>query len=297
MGDEVQATLRSYPTIDSERFLIEYAKEFKNTPRYTADATMDMLRMVGMIDADRDITDVRWAAYMLATTAWETTVLKSTMRVKRKGGKPVLDQHGQPTMVEVRKWEMSMAPVDEVGHGKGRRYHEPVKIKLLPDGRARVTEHDGDRFLVSAAGKIHRCAGAELGARDGVAASATFDHDDGVEQVYFGRGYVQLTWWSNYAKASVALGRGFELLLHPERVKTPEIAYELMSLGMRTGKIFANGRKFKNFFTGSATNYEGARGMVNGKDHADDIARLARKFESVLRKSSAPSIAPQLVLP
>lgn len=43
---------------------------------------------------------------------------------------------------------MWMAPVDEVGHGNGRRYHEPVKIKLLPDGTARVTEHDGDQFLV-----------------------------------------------------------------------------------------------------------------------------------------------------
>lgn len=150
---------------------------------------------------------------------------------------------------------------------------------------------------MSATGAIRHCDGAELGARDGVAAAAAYEKDDGVEQVYFGRGYVQLTWWSNYAKASVALGRGFELLLDPELVKTPEVAYKLMSLGMRTGKIFANGRKFKNYFTDSATNYEGARGMVNGKDHAADIAKLARKFESVLRKSAMPSSATQMVLP
>jgi len=39
---------------------------------------------------------------------------------------------------------MSMAPADEAGHGKGRRYHEPA---ALADGGVRVTEQDGDQFL------------------------------------------------------------------------------------------------------------------------------------------------------
>jgi hypothetical protein len=108
---------------------------------------------------------------------------------------------------------------------------------------------------------------------------------------------VQLTWWSNYARAGIALGRGLELLLHPERVKEPKVAYELMSHGMRTGTIFANGHKLEHFMTAKKTDYEGARAMVNGKDHADDIAAVARQFEAVLRKSKARTPAVRIPLP
>jgi len=74
-------------------------------------------------------------------------------------------------------------------------------------------------------------------------------------------------------------------LLDPERVKQPETAYTLMSYGMRNGKIFANGHSFKDYFTQTKTDYEGARAMVNGSDHAADIAKIARQFEAVLLKA------------
>jgi predicted chitinase len=63
-----------------------------------------------------------------------------------------------------------------------------------------------------------------MGTKDGGAAAKTYDQDDGIEHAYYGRGYVQLTWWSNYAQAGIAIGLGLDLLLDPELVKTPAIA-------------------------------------------------------------------------
>ena len=43
-----------------------------------------------------------------------------------------------------------------------------------------------------------------MGTTDGGAGVKVYTNDPGDENAYYGRGYVQLTWWSNYAKASVA---------------------------------------------------------------------------------------------
>ncbi|AVT11645.1 glycoside hydrolase [Paracidovorax avenae] len=273
-------------------FQEQFTQQFGASGRYNAAAIPDMLSLLGMIERDTAINDVRQAAYMLATVMWETTSPVTVTKVAtNKKGQPLVDKHGQPVVLKQKKWLMTMAPVAEIGHGKGRQYHEPVKVKLLPDGGARITEQDGDQFSVTAAGDISPLTkGAKMGTKDGGAATKSYDADDGIEQAYYGRGYVQLTWWSNYAKAGVALGRGLGLLTDPEQVKTPETAYALMSYGMRTGGIFANGRKFSLYFSGDATDYVSARKMVNGSDHAEDIAKIARKFEAVLLKARPNAI-------
>ena len=181
---------------------------------------------------------------------------------------------------------MTMAPVEEAGHGKGRRYHEPVKVAVLADGSVRITEQDGDQFSVSLTGAIKFLTkGAKMGTIDGGAAARIYDNDPGDEHAYFGRGYVQLTWWSNYAKAGDALGRGLDLLLDPELVTESKTAYDLMSHGMRTGFGFANGHNFVEFFGGKKRDYKHARKMVNGISHAEDIAKIAEAFEDVLLAS------------
>lgn len=268
-------------------FQEEFTERFSTSGRYSAAAIPDMLNLLGMIERDTAINDVRQAAYMLATVMWETTSPQTITKVAtNKKGQPILDKHKKPVVLKQRKWLMTMAPVSEIGHGKGRRYHEPVKIKPLPDGGVRITEQDGDQFKVTAGGDVSPLTkGAAMGTKDGGPASKTYDADDGAEHAYYGRGYVQLTWWSNYAKAGVALGRGLDLLNDPELVKTAEVAYALMSHGMRTGSGFANGRKFSMYFAGDVTDYVSARRMVNGSDHAEDIAAIARKFEAILLKS------------
>ena len=111
--------------------------------------------------------------------------------------------------------------------------------------------------------------------------------DDGEEHSYFGRGYVQLTWWNNYAAAGQVLGRSLELLLEPEKVNEPSIAYEIISTGMRTGRGFANGRKFADYFGNGKTDYSNARAMVNKKDtdSYEPIRKLAVQFEAILLES------------
>ena len=172
---------------------------------------------------------------------------------------------------------------------------------LLPGGTARVTEQDGDQFEVAVNGNFRALTkSARQGAVHGGAISATYNADNGTEHAYYGRGYVQLTWWSNYAKAGAAIGRGLDLLLDPELVTEPDVAYELMSHGMRTGKGFANGHTLAHYFHGSHADYVNARAMVNGSDHAQDIAAIAKKFEKLLQASRLdtairPVPAPEVV--
>jgi hypothetical protein len=64
---------------------------------------------------------------------------------------------------------------------------------------------------------------------------------------------------------------------------------------MTTGEGFANGHKLSQYFNGSGTNYVGARRMVNGQDHAADIADIARKFEAILLKARRTPEVPAIV--
>lgn len=267
-------------------FNTRFIQKFARNPRYNAAALGDMSTLVDMIGRDSNITDVRWAAYMLATVMWETTSpVTVEVQVKNKKGQPIVKK-GKPVTVKERKWLMTMAPVDEVGHGKGRSYHEPVKVASLADGSVRITEQDGDQFSVSPTGVVTPLSkGAKMGSTDGGAAVKTYNNDPGEEHAYFGRGYVQLTWWSNYATAGVAIGRGLDLLRDPELVKDPKIAYAVMAHGMRTGFGFANGHRFSQFLIGKKRDYKHARKMVNGMDHAEDIAKLAEAMEEVLLDS------------
>ncbi|MDW2982819.1 hypothetical protein [Rhodanobacter sp. KK11] len=261
-----------------------FLTQFGNSQRFDSTAIPPLEQLVGFMEADSSIADIRWMAYMLATAYWETTSLKKeTVPTLDKKGQPLRDKKGQPLVHSRQRWAITMAPVEEVGHGAGRNYFLPVKVKALPGGEARVTEQDGDQFTVSAKGlQTAISKGARMGAAATQKAVKTYADDDGTELSYFGRGYVQLTWWSNYARASAQLGLGLQLLLDPAQVLQPAIAYQLMAHGMRTGEGFANGRKFSNYFNGAKTDYVKARAMVNGSDHAADIAAIARQFEIIL---------------
>lgn len=79
-----------------------------------------------------------------------------------------------------------------------------------------------------------------MGANANAQASPAYENDDGDPNHYYGRGYVQLTWWLHYAKAGVALGQGLRLLLEPDRVNEPDTAYQILATGMCTGDIYAN---------------------------------------------------------
>jgi len=105
---------------------------------------------------------------------------------------------------------------------------------------------------------------------------------DGIryQNAYYGRGYVQLTWKDNYLAIGQELGMGDALALHPEKALEPEIAYRIMSLGMRKGTF--TGKSLSKYITGETVDYRNARKIINGLDQADRIAGYARRLETLL---------------
>lgn len=275
---------------NSVTFTKNYTAEFKSVPKYNLASMTDLMFVVGKIGSDPRITDIRWAAYMLATTFIESS---HTVKIKQQK----VDKKGHVKTHTTKVWR-NFRPIEEAGHGRGRNYYLPVKVKALPGGDARITEYDGEQWTVSlTTGKeraMHK-GGQARGVAPAAAANPVYTADDGDEHAYFGRGYVQLTWWNNYAGAGVTLGRGLAFLLDPNLVDDPDVAYAIMSTGMVTGGIFANGRKLSQYFNGGHTDYVNARNMVNGgAPHANkvEVGNIAQKFEKVLFASKAsPAVA------
>ena len=100
--------------------------------------------------------------------------------------------------------------------------------------------------------------------------------------VYYGRGYVQLTWIENYAKASKALGVNF--VKDPDRVMEPKLAAAIMFVGMSEG--WFTERKLTDYILGTKVDYVGARRIINGTDKAKQIAGYAVAFETALLAAS-----------
>jgi len=99
--------------------------------------------------------------------------------------------------------------------------------------------------------------------------------------VYYGRGYVQLTWVDNYRTMGTQLGN--RLVYEPQLALDPEIAYKVMSLGMRKGMFTGVG--LSKYINDQKCDYVNARRIINGTDKAQTIAGYATKLETILRDS------------
>jgi hypothetical protein len=103
---------------------------------------------------------------------------------------------------------------------------------------------------------------------------------------YYGRGYVQLTWDYNYRNMGNVLKN--RLLYEPQLALDPEVAYRIMSYGMRNGSF--TGAKLSRFINANGCDYVNARKIINGLDQAQRIAGYATKLESVLRGSAVAAM-------
>lgn len=99
-------------------------------------------------------------------------------------------------------------------------------------------------------------------------------------KVYYGRGYVQLTWLSNYVTMGKLLDVNF--VDNPALACDPEIAAKIMLEGMTRGMF--TGYKLDDYISGSKCDYKNARRIINGIDRASDVAEYATKFEQGLNK-------------
>ncbi len=100
---------------------------------------------------------------------------------------------------------------------------------------------------------------------------------------YCGRGYVQLTWRSNYRRASDELG--YPLEGNPELAMRRDIAAQIMRRGMEEGWFTT--KAFRDYLpsAGAATHsqFVQARRIINGTDKAELIAGYAVKFQAALQ--------------
>ena len=82
-------------SFDNNKFLTGYQTSFP-TPTLTDSSTSGLINLVTLLAEDPDVTDIRWAAYMLATVKHECA--NSWMPIEEFGkgqGRP----YGQPTVV------------------------------------------------------------------------------------------------------------------------------------------------------------------------------------------------------
>lgn len=104
----------------------------------------------------------------------------------------------------------------------------------------------------------------------------------GLDHLYYGRGYVQLTWLTNYVKMKLKLGIDF--VNNPDLALVPEYSAQILVIGMRDGDF--TGKKLATYINDKLCDYQGARRIINGTDKSVLIAGYARIFESALRISN-----------
>jgi hypothetical protein len=110
---------------------------------------------------------------------------------------------------------------------------------------------------------------------------------------WYGRGFVQLTWKENYAKAGKKLGMDF--ITNPDIVMSQRIAYQILLRGCSEG--WFTGKKLADYIKPGSVDYVNARMVVNKLDKAELIAGYARKFEAALRAAQYAVKPPKPVLP
>lgn len=96
---------------------------------------------------------------------------------------------------------------------------------------------------------------------------------------YRGRGYVQITGRNNYTRFSEIIGR--DLIADPDLALDEETAYKILTIGMVKG-IFT-GKSLSDYINDKGRDFFNARRIVNGLDHAQEIAESSMLFWKILQ--------------
>lgn len=99
--------------------------------------------------------------------------------------------------------------------------------------------------------------------------------------LYCGRGYVQLTGKTNYARAGQALS--LPLVTEPDLALRPDVAAKIMREGMKGG--WFTGKSFASYIpeVGDIHHFTNARRIINSQDRAIEIAGYALEFQAALQ--------------
>ena len=93
---------------------------------------------------------------------------------------------------------------------------------------------------------------------------------------YYGRGFVQLTWESNYRKMGAFLD--INLVASPDLALQPKHAARIIVYGMMNGSF--TGKSLGQYINVVRTDYKNARRVVNGTDKATLIKGYAQQLEN-----------------
>lgn len=93
---------------------------------------------------------------------------------------------------------------------------------------------------------------------------------------YYGRGFVQLTWKTNYQKYSQILG--VDMAADPDIAMRPNVALFILVHGFKTGTF--TGRKITDYIDHGRTDFVKARRCINDSDKASTIAGIAKEYLS-----------------
>jgi hypothetical protein len=110
--------------------------------------------------------------------------------------------------------------------------------------------------------------------------------DPATGHVYYGRGYVQLTWKFNYQKAKDEIGPDF--VADPDLALFPAYAAKILFDGCMAG--WFTGKALATYINAERCDYANARRVVNGTDKAQLIAGYARTFERALAAAAPKGI-------
>jgi len=99
-------------------------------------------------------------------------------------------------------------------------------------------------------------------------------------ETYYGRGYVQLTWKTNYEKQDQKLGLNGTLVATADRALEPELAVLILFEGMRDGDF--TGMALPDYVNDTQTDWYNARKVVNALDKASVIEGYAEQFSAAI---------------
>jgi putative chitinase len=99
-----------------------------------------------------------------------------------------------------------------------------------------------------------------------------------IDQIYYGRGHVQLTWYENYEKFGRLLK--IDLLNNPDLALEMSTSIRIMYLGMTRGLF--TGVNLGRYFNDEREDWVNARKIINGLDCADKIAEYGKEFLTLI---------------
>ena len=129
-----------------------------------------------------------------------------------------------------------------------------------------TAHHETDRTI-----RPIREYGRGKGKKYGVADPAT-------GQIYYGRGFVQLTWKYNYEAMSKIVG--MDLVKNPDLALELPVATQILFAGMQRGTFTT--RKLDGYFNATTEDWRNARRIINGLDKADLIADYGRRYYAAI---------------